>query len=112
MKKLVSILGSTGSIGLTTLKIIQTKKNYFTPYFFSANKNYKLICEQIKKYKPKYFLINDQKVYERIKNKFKNNKTIFINNIDEANFKKISDITVSAVPGIAGLYPTIAMIKN
>ena len=112
MKKLVSILGSTGSIGLTTLKIIQTKKNYFTPYFFSANKNYKLICEQIKKYKPKYFLINDQKVYERIKNKFKNNKTIFINNIDEANFKKISDITVSAVPGIAGLYPTIAMIKK
>ena len=95
MKKLVSILGSIGSIGLTTLKIIQTKK-LFRAIFFSANKNYKRVCEQIKKYKPKYFLINDQKVYERIKNKFKNNKTIFINNIDEANFKNF-DITVSAV---------------
>ena len=41
MKKLLSILGSTGSIGLTTLKIIDKKKNFFKPYIFSANKNYK-----------------------------------------------------------------------
>ena len=62
MKKKISILGSTGSIGLTTLKIIDKKKNFFKPlYLLSANKNYKLICKQIKKYKPKYFLINDKK---------------------------------------------------
>ena len=37
MKKLISILGSTGSVGLSTLEIIQ-KKNNFKPYVFSANK--------------------------------------------------------------------------
>ena len=41
MKKLISILGSTGSIGLSTLKIIDKKKNIFVPYLFSADKNYK-----------------------------------------------------------------------
>ena len=50
MKKLISILGSTGSIGLTTLKIVDKKRNYFKPYIFSANKNFKLICKQILKY--------------------------------------------------------------
>ena len=62
MKKLITILGSTGSIGLTTLKILDVKKNYFQPYLFSADKNYKLICSQIKKYKPIFFLIYNKNV--------------------------------------------------
>ena len=61
MKKLISILGSTGSVGQSSLKIIDKKKNYFKPYIFSANKNYKLICKQLKKYKPKIFIINEHK---------------------------------------------------
>ena len=67
MKKLLSILGSTGSIGLTTLNIVDKKKNYFKPFLFSANKNYNLICKQIQKYKPKYFVINNPAVYQKVK---------------------------------------------
>ena len=74
MKKLISILGSTGSIGLSTLKIIDKKKDYFKPYIFSANKNIKLINQQIKKYKPEYFVINDQRVFNIIKEKYKKKK--------------------------------------
>ena len=47
MAKKISILGSTGSIGLTTLKIINKKKSYFTVNLLSANKNFKLICDVI-----------------------------------------------------------------
>jgi 1-deoxy-D-xylulose-5-phosphate reductoisomerase len=68
MKKLLSVLGSTGSIGLTTLNIVDKKKNYFKPFIFSANKNYKLICKQITKYRPNYFVINDYKVFKKVKN--------------------------------------------
>ena len=71
MKKKISILGSTGSIGLSTLKIIKIKKKLFHPYIFSANKNYKKICNQIKIYKPEYFIINDKNIFEKIKKKFK-----------------------------------------
>ena len=67
MKKSLSILGSTGSIGLTTLKIIDKKKKDFKPLLFSANKNYKLICKQIQKYKPKYFVINNYNVFNKVK---------------------------------------------
>jgi 1-deoxy-D-xylulose 5-phosphate reductoisomerase len=49
MKKIISILGSTGSIGLSTLSIVDKKKNLLTINFLAANKNYKLICKQILK---------------------------------------------------------------
>ena len=65
MKKFISLLGSTGSVGLSSLDIIQKKKNYFKPFIFSANKNYKIICDQIKKFKPIYFIINDDKVFKK-----------------------------------------------
>ena len=80
MKKLISILGSTGSIGLTTLEIVDKRKDNFIPYIFSANKNYKLICKQIKLYKPVFFLINNKKVFLKVKKKFKRSRTKIINN--------------------------------
>ena len=62
MKKSISILGSTGSIGITTFDIIDKKKDYFKVNLLAANKNYSLICKQIYKYKPKYFVISDKKI--------------------------------------------------
>ena len=112
MKKFISILGSTGSVGLNTLKIINRKKKYLKPYLFSSNKNYNLICHQIKKYKPIIFLINDEKVFKKVKKKFIRSRTKIINNLQTSDLKKISDITVLAISGIAGLSPTLLMIKK
>ena len=111
MKKLISVLGSTGSIGLNSLEIISKKKKYFKPFIFSANKNYKLICNQIIKFKPLYFLINDQKIYKKISKKFKNNKVKIISDYKSINFKSKKSITISAIPGIAGLNPILELIK-
>tara|TARA_Y100000389_G_C17393064_1_gene480996 strand:- start:30 stop:1193 length:1164 start_codon:yes stop_codon:yes gene_type:complete len=108
MKKInISILGSTGSIGSSVFSIINKKKNIFKINLLSANKNYNLIAKQIKKYKPKYFIINDKKTFKRIKKNFK--KTYVLNDF---NFKKIikSDLTISAIPGLAGLTPTLKMM--
>ena len=109
MKKFISILGSTGSVGLTTLSIIDKTKNEFYPYIFSANKNFNLICKQIKKYKPKIFVINDKNTFLKILSKYKYKKIKILNNFDSLKIKTISDITISAIPGIAGLKPTIKM---
>ena len=111
MKKTISILGSTGSVGLSTLSIIDKKKKYFKTVLLSANRNYKLISKQIKKYSPSIFVITDKKVFKKIENEFKKNKIKILNNFNSIKLKKKSDITVSAIPGIAGLQPTISMIK-
>ena len=72
MKKKVSILGSTGSIGLNSLKIFEKKKRIFSIYLLAANKNFKLIVQQINKYKPQIFIISDYKTLIRVKKKFTN----------------------------------------
>ena len=79
MKKLISILGSTGSVGLATLLIMNKKKGFFKPYIFIANKNFKLICQQIEKYKPSIFIINDQDTFLKVSKKFKTKNIKIVN---------------------------------
>ena len=112
MKKIISILGSTGSIGLTTLKIIDKKKDNFIVNLLSANNNYQLIVNQIKKYKPKYFIIKNFAVFKKVKKNFNYSSIKILNNFDSISAVKKNDITVSAIPGIAGLKPTIDLIKH
>ena len=110
MKLKISILGSTGSIGTTALKIINKKKKIFIVNLLSAKKNFRLISNQIKKYNPKVFVVTDKKVFLKIKNKFKKSKTKIYNDFNNKSFLK-SHITISSIPGIAGLKPTISMIS-
>jgi len=84
MKKSISIIGSTGSIGISSLNIIDKKKKLFKIELLSANKNYKLICYQINKYKPEFFIITNYLIFKKVKKKFKIKKVKILNNI----FKK------------------------
>ena len=112
MVKKISILGSTGSIGANTFQIIDKQKKDFKIILLSADKNFSLICKQIKKYKPKYFVINDWNTFIKIKKKFSKNKVKILNNLSFYKEKNIfSNITISAIPGLAGLKPTIKMIE-
>ena len=110
MTKYISILGSTGSIGRSALSIFEKKKT-FKLNLLSANSNKKMIIYQIRKYKPKYFVITDYFIYKKIRDKFNNKKTKILNNFENLNFKKKTDITISAIPGITGLKPTLNMIR-
>ena len=112
MKKTISILGSTGSIGQSTFEIIDKKRNYFKIILLSSNKNFSVICKQIKRYKPKYFVIRDLKVFNKVKKKFKRSKVKLIDSFEFKNLKIKSDIVISAIPGIAGLEPTINVIRS
>ena len=67
MKKKIAILGSTGSIGSTSLNIIEKNRNLFNIEILSANKNYKRICNQIIKFKPRYFIVTNNQIFLKIK---------------------------------------------
>ena len=111
MKKKISILGSTGSIGSTTLKIIDKKRFLFNIILLSAKNNYGLICRQIYRYKPKYFVISNPSVFKKVKKKFKNKPTVILDDYKKIKFKKKMDIVVSAIPGIDGLLPTLSILS-
>ena len=88
MKISISILGSTGSIGLNSLFIINKQRKNFNVNLLSANKNYRLISKQIKKYNPNYFVITDKEIFKKIKIKFKNKKTKILNDFEFKRLKK------------------------
>ena len=112
MKKKIAILGSTGSIGTTSLNIFKKNKNKFSIVLLAANSNYSLICKQIKLFKPQYYIISNQLVFNKIKKRFKNRKIKIYNNFSDLNLKKKKfDITISSIVGIAGLFPTIKFVK-
>ena len=61
MKKKIAILGSTGSIGKSTLEIIKENKKNFEVILLSTNKNIRELQKQQKIFKPKFLIINDFK---------------------------------------------------
>jgi 1-deoxy-D-xylulose-5-phosphate reductoisomerase len=107
----IALLGSTGSIGKSTLEIIKKTKKLKVVLIY-ANSNYIKILEQIKIYKPKIAIVNNKDVCFKLKLNKKIKKTLIFNNFKLAyKYIKKVDITVSAIPGIAGLEPTLSFIK-
>ena len=74
MKRIISILGSTGSVGESSFKILNKKKNLFKFNVLAADKNYRLICKQIDKFKPNIFIINNKDIFVKVKKKYKRKK--------------------------------------
>ena len=71
MKKDIIILGSTGSIGKSTLDIIRKKKNNFNINLLSTNTNIKTIINQCAEFKVKNVIIKDKKKYLKYKKDLK-----------------------------------------
>ena len=113
MKKKISILGSTGSIGKTLLDIISKDQKSFEIILLTADTNYKLLYKQAKKFNVKNLIITNTKKYNQLRkiNKIKDLK--IYNNFKNLNliFKKKVDYTMSSIMGINGLEPTLQIIK-
>ena len=67
MKKKIAILGSTGSIGQSTLDVINRDKSFFDVVLLTADNNYKKLIEQAKKFKAKNVIIRNSIHYPKIK---------------------------------------------
>jgi len=113
MKKKIAILGSTGSIGKSTLDVIKKDKKSFDIILLSANNNYQGLIHQAKEFNVKNVLIKNKKFHDIVKKSLKKNKTKVFSG--DTSIKKIVsgklDYTMSAIVGLAGLQPTIDVIK-
>ena len=113
MKKKIAILGSTGSIGKTLLKIIEKDQKNFEIVLLSANKNYKELLKQTERFNVKNIIINNDKSYKKFKIYNKRKKIKIYNNFNlfDKIFKNKIDYVMSSIIGLDGLKPTIEIIK-
>ena len=102
MKK-VLILGSTGSIGQSTLEVIEANKEDFSLAGLVAKSNEKLLLEQANKYKVNNICL--------INKKSKNDVFISESEIEDLIFSDQVDIVVAAISGIAGLKTILSSIQ-
>jgi len=112
MKKKIIILGSTGSIGKTLIKIIKKDIFKYEIKLLSANKNVKQLIDLAKIFKVKNVLISDVSAYLKARDKYKNLNINIYNNL-ELYLKKIKnrvDYVMSAISGLDGLEPTLNII--
>lgn len=113
--KTINFLGSTGTIGKKSLKIIQDNfSNYKINYLLCLN-NYKLLAEQARIFKPKYIGIINDKYYNRLKNIVNSNTKIISGNecykiLD--NKVNLSIICISGNAALKCIHPTIINSKT
>ena len=112
MMKKIAILGSTGSIGENTLKIVK-KDNNFKVNLLTTNKNINKIFKQAKEFKVKNIIISDINSYKKAKIKFKKLNVKIYKNFDHLNeiIREKNDIIMSSITGLNGLLPTLKSIK-
>ena len=104
--KTLAIIGSTGSIGETSLKVYKQHNDKFKLIYLCANTNIKKLSKQIKKYKPQNaFLLNEKNI--KCLNKFKLVKKKYAL---RSNQKKI-DYIISGVSGYDSLKLNLKLIK-
>ena len=113
MKK-ISLLGSTGSIGVNTLDVVDRNPESFQVLAMSAGSNVDLFAEQVRKFKPKIASLFDSTKISTLKERVADLDVEIIIG-DEGSIAVATlpetDVVVSGVVGSAGLIPAIEALK-
>jgi 1-deoxy-D-xylulose-5-phosphate reductoisomerase len=114
MKK-IGILGSTGSIGVQTLEVIDAIPEQFQIIYLTANNNIELLIEQAEKYNPKYICIGKSELKDKLKTSL-NNTDIEVfhgrKGLLEISSCNEVDICLNALVGASGMEPTIKALES
>lgn len=112
--KTVSILGSTGSIGQSTVDLIAANPDQFRVVALTAQRNVALLAEQARKLNATHAVIGDESLYEDLKAALAGTQTTVAAGADAivAAASMPARWIMAAIVGIAGLRPTLAAIEQ
>ena len=114
MKQRLSILGSTGSIGVQTLDIVRQNQELFEITSLVAGRNWELLARQAIEFDADTVVIADESKYELLSEALKDYPIkVFTGDaaVSEVVRSSAVDVVVNALVGYAGLHPTIAAIE-
>ena len=113
MKNIV-ILGSTGSIGTSSLDVIARLGKNYKVIGLSANRNTDLFLQQIRTFKPRFAAVLDEQSYQKIKDQIPAGTRLLPPEIDSLMFMASLpsvDLVISGVVGAVGFQPLVSAIK-
>ena len=111
MKKL-TILGSTGSIGLNTLDVVRMFPEQFRIEALSCRSSIEQLIEQIREFHPKTVCVDKDEMAGELKQIFPNKEFVFgMQGLEKISTNPEADLVVSGIVGAAGLKPTFSALK-
>jgi len=112
--KNITILGSTGSIGVSTLEIVAAHPDRFRVVAMTAGKNLELFVRQIRQFAPRIAVVAAQEDFPRLKELCSGLDVTVLGGVEGLIAAATADETemvVAAIVGAAGLVPTAAAIR-
>ena len=111
--KQITILGATGSIGISTLDVIDRHSRAYNIFALTGNKKIPLLAEQCEKFNPKYAVVMDAEAAGELVNLLTQNHVstevlVGTDALASVSSHEDVDIVMAAIVGSAGLIPTLA----
>ena len=110
--KTISLIGSTGSIGLQTLDVC--RKHNIKVAALAANSSVKLLEEQAREFKPKFVCVYEEKLYSDLRDRLSDTSVKVLCGME--GLCEIAameaDLFVNSVVGMVGLLPTLTAIEH
>jgi len=114
----LTLLGATGSVGVSTLDVVSRHKEKYEIIALTANRNVELLAEQCAAWGPKYAVIADHDQAETLRNSLKekgvDSEVEVLSGVEGLQFVAAlpeADYIMAAIVGAAGLLPTLAAAK-
>ena len=112
--KSISILGSTGSVGVTTLDVVSRFPDQFRVVAMAAGRNLDLLAEQVRRFKPELVSVATPELAHDLKDRLSGGKVDILHGMEGAiavATHRDASFVMSAIVGAAGLRPTLAAAK-
>jgi 1-deoxy-D-xylulose-5-phosphate reductoisomerase len=112
-KKQIALLGSTGSIGKNSLKVISQHPKHFQVLYLTANRNINDLILQAKQYRPRGVVITDKKLYKELKTTLSGICKVFwgMGGILEVLQDPEINLVLNSLVGGIGILPTYHSIQ-
>ena len=114
MKKKISILGSTGSVGVNTLKVINNISKEFDIVYLTGNTNSDLMIKQCIKFNPKSVVMINEEASEAVKKGLSGYDINVLSGRESLlniSRDKEMDLVLNALVGSPGMEPTLEAVK-
>ncbi|HQR31729.1 MAG TPA: 1-deoxy-D-xylulose-5-phosphate reductoisomerase [Blastocatellia bacterium] len=116
--KQIAILGSTGSIGCNTLRVIEAFKGEFGVAALGAGSNVELLAEQVEQFRPRLVSVSDEASADQLRLELKKRGVIDppkiaigVDGLSEVATVDGAEIVIGAVVGALGLLPTYRALE-
>lgn len=112
----ITVLGSTGSIGVSTLDVVARHADSYTVFALTAQRRIDVLLEQCKIFKPRYAVVADAALAEKLSTQMcaadlATEVLSGVSGLESVAAHNDVDTVMAAIVGFAGLVPTLAAVN-